>query len=561
MVRSGLRWWTCGALLLACGGDGAQNDATSVGSIETGSDSLSTTQSDATSGVESVTSPDATDATMDDTGMPPLFDLGGFADVALPPVDECHVTDDMNAVGECKAEAPPDSFEPEVQWIWSGGDLGETSCIVTPLVANLTDDDGNGEIDLCDVPDIVVVSAMGHFSYPGHVYVLDGETGVEHMRFATDVIDHVTPGLGDIDADGVSEIIAATYPDGRLVAFEHDGAVKWIGDTVWEDGLPGNGFGDWAYGSIQLADMDADGDVEIIAGNMLADHDGHTLWFASQPAGDWNASTAADLDGDDDLELVLGHAAFHHDGTQMWVAAGIAPGFPQVADLDADGLPEVLVTNVQGISLLEHDGSIVYQNLTPTGVPGSALNWIRPATIHDFDGDGAPEFAVSSQSHYTVYEADGTIVWDAPVVDFSGVAGGTAFDFLGDGIAEAMYADEQRLHVFDGNGMSLLQIDRSSVTGTEYPVVADIDNDGSAEIVVVSNGFGANFPTVQAVRDIDDRWIQARRIWNQHSYHVTNVREDGTIPAVQPKSWLGLNTFRTNAQIEGGGVCLPPPPG
>jgi len=44
-----------------------------------------------------------------------------------------------------------------------------------------------------------------------------------------------------------------------------------------------------------------------------------------------------------------------------------------------------------------------------------------------------------------------------------------------------------------------------------------------------------------------------------HSYHITNVREDATIPQIQPKSWLLLNTFRTNAQIEGGAVCDPRP--
>ena len=54
-------------------------------------------------------------------------------------------------------------------------------------------------------------------------------------------------------------------------------------------------------------------------------------------------------------------------------------------------------------------------------------------------------------------------------------------------------------------------------------------------------------------------WIQARRIWNQHTYHVTNVREDGTIPQFEPPSWQSLNTFRTNAQIEGGAVCDPQP--
>jgi len=555
------------ALLVGCG-DGSAEGTAGSGPISTGSTSEAGTGGPGTSGATSTSTtpttdtPTDTEGPTDDSG--PIFDVGTLPDLGdLPPVDMCKVNDDGNAVGECEETAPPDAFEPEIQWAWAGGAGGESSVIVTPLVANLTDDNDDGEIDLCDVPDVVVVAATAHLA-PAYIFLLDGETGTEHVRFETQVVDHVTPALGDIDDDGIPEIIAVTYPDGRLVAFEHDGTLKWTGDTVWEDGLAGSGIGlgDWAYGSVQLADMDADGDVEIIAGNMLADHTGHTLWFASEVAGDWNASTAADLDGDDDLELVLGHAAFHHDGTPMWIASSVQPGFPQVADLDGDGEPEVLVTNRGGISLIEANGTVTYQDLTPTGVSGTGLNWIRPATIHDFDGDGAPEFAVSSQTHYTVYEPDGTIVWDASVIDNSGVAGGTAFDFLGDGIAEAMYTDEQRLYVFDGNGAPILQIDRSSVTGTEYPIVADIDNDGSAEIVVVSNGFGGNsYPAVQAVRDVEDRWIQARRIWNQHAYHVTNVREDGTIPQIQPKSWENLNTFRTNAQIEGGGVCLPPPPG
>jgi hypothetical protein len=46
-----------------------------------------------------------------------------------------------------------------------------------------------------------------------------------------------------------------------------------------------------------------------------------------------------------------------------------------------------------------------------------------------------------------------------------------------------------------------------------------------------------------------------RRIWNQHTYHVTNVREDGTIPQHEQPSWTRLNTFRTNAQINSTGVA------
>jgi hypothetical protein len=334
-----------------------------------------------------------------------------------------------------------------------------------------------------------------------------------------------------------------------LVAFEHDGELKWFGDT-W------NPY--YTTGSVALADLDNDGDVEIIAENHVFDHEGVHQWTASEPAGPWSATTAADLDGDEDLEVVLGHAAFHHDNTVYYISTEVEPGFPQVADFDDDPQAEILITNYNGLSMLEHDGTTKYMNLTPTGVATSGNNWPRPATVHDFDGDGQAEFAMSSAQWYTVYEGDGTIVWSEQVADFSGVAAGTAFDFLGDGTAEAMYGDEQTFFIFDELGNVLLETTRDSQTLVEYPVVADVDDDESAEIVIVSqNDLGETSPTVKVIRDIEDRWIQARRIWNQHAYHVTNVYEDGTIPQYEPPSWEHLNTFRTNSQIENGVVCDP----
>jgi hypothetical protein len=119
-----------------------------------------------------------------------------------------------------------------------------------------------------------------------------------------------------------------------------------------------------------------------------------------------------------------------------------------------------------------------------------------------------------------------------------------------------MYTDEVAMYVFDEEGDVLLQVPRGSGTLSEYPIVVDVDNDGSAEILFVSNSGGS--PTLQVTREVEDRWIQARRIWNQHTYHVTNVREDATIPQFEAPHWDSLNTFRTNAQIEGGGICVPP---
>jgi len=41
--------------------------------------------------------------------------------------------------------------------------------------------------------------------------------------------------------------------------------------------------------------------------------------------------------------------------------------------------------------------------------------------------------------------------------------------------------------------------------------------------------------------DPADRWVPARRIWNQHAYHVTHIREDGSVPLRQVKGWQPTN--------------------
>ncbi len=553
------RWIGAGLLALGCQaapgeeGSGTNTATTTVGPVTLTSSGSGEGTASAGPGTSNGTSGADTTAGSE-SGSDIKFDNARPGDFNLPPVDMCTVNDDGNAVGNCRKQAPADSFEPVEQWSFTPP--GEPQGYVTPLVANLTDDDGNGTIDLCDIPDVVLVAGAntGPPGAVGHIYVLDGATGALHFMIPDAVAGNFTPALGDIDGDGLVEIVTLT-PGGAFQAFDHDGTKKWELPTTWGSGDFGQPL-DYSAAAA-LADLDNDGDVEIIAANKIVDHLGASVLTLAQLSGNWSATVPADLDDDGDLEVVLGNSAFHHDGTLLW-STGLERGYPQVADLDGDGRPEVLLTNNQGLSLIEHDGVVTYSNLRPTGAPVGFTTWLRPATIHDFDGDGVAEYASSSANTYTVYEADATIVWSAPVQDSSGIAAGTAFDFLGDGIAEAMYADEVAMYVFDGNGSVLLQVPRGSGTLSEYPVVVDVDNDGSSEILFVSN---SNAPTLQVTADIQDRWIQSRRIWNQHAYHVTNVREDGTIPQFEPPSWEALNTFRTNAQIEGGGLCVPPPPG
>jgi hypothetical protein len=535
------------ALAISCG-DTSSDAFDSAAGSSTGdpSPTSSTTMPATTTPADTSTSggsDESDDGPVLDVG---VWDVGGgsgYTCAAESPADL-----DPDSTVPCNTQAPPNSFDAEVQWSWGTGESYHT-----PLVINLTDDNGNGEIDVCDTPDILVLVGTA----AGQLTVLDGATGMEHFTINANLNPNVTPAVGDIDDDGLPDIVAAVgIFGGTLVAFEHDGTPKWTGNGV---------FGAMVGSAIGIGNFDNEGAAEIYVGGMLARGDtGETIFNAPPQAGLFSeqltAPVAADLDGDDDLEFVRGQDAYHHDGTVYYSNPMQSGGFPQIGNLDDDDDPEIVMISANGISVYEHDGTAKYVDVRPSGDP-AGFSWFRPATIHDFDGDGDAEFAVSSANHYAAYHADASVMWIADVSDASGIAGGTAFDFLGDGTAEAIFADEYYLFAFDIDGAPLMQVDRSSGTLIEYPSVADVDNDGAAEIMVVSN---MNFdmeqltPTLQVIRDSQDRWIQARRIWNQHTYHVTNVNEDGTIPDVEPKSWLLQNTYRTNAQIEGGSVCVPP---
>ena len=154
----------------------------------------------------------------------------------------------------------------------------------------------------------------------------------------------------------------------------------------------------------------------------------------------------------------------------------------------------------------------------------------------------------------------GTVLWSNPTEDdSSSVTGSAVFDFEGDGAAEVVYADEHNLYVYDGaTGAVLMQHDgHASGTLYEYPVIADVDNDGATEIIVGSNDmWWAGWGGITVVGDADSSWAPARPVWNQHSYHITNVGNDGSIPMNPAENWATWNTFRAGGTELGPGHWL-----
>lgn len=310
-------------------------------------------------------------------------------------------------------------------------------------------------------------------------------------------------------------------------------------------------------------------------------------------------SLFADLDlaPDGQQELVLGRAALKSDGSQLWFRDDLPDGFPAVGDFDGDGKPDVVLVGGKEIWILKGaDGSTLFGPLT---LPGS--NQAGPPTVADFDGDGKAEIGVAQDNFYSLVKPQVgtkqlTLLWKAPNHDFSSsVTGSTVFDFEGDGSAEVIYNDECFLWVYGGKtGEVLFATPTTSFTATEASLVADVDGDGHAEIVMVSNGAdpkaGGTWPCMDpewllpdGVRpgwtpppgesvyrgitvfgDKANSWVGTRTLWNQHTYHVSNICDDhdsacdtpnvyGAIPKKEKSNWTlpWLNNFRQNVQDQG----------
>ncbi len=506
----------------------------------------------------------ASDAGRKGTVTSPAFALDGSAD-ARGSVDKCVVPPDSDNGGmlDCTQSSPPNSFDPRSKWTWKSTEMlgGFVGSLSTPLVGNFTDDNHDGKINLCDVPDVILT--LG--GMPGKIVMLSGDKGELEYTFDSPIIGYINPALGDLDGDGIPEIVAGDLYD-HVVVFDNKGKVKWTSqDTIDHSG--DNGMQHGCEG-ISIYDLDGDGKPEIIASYDVFSNIGKKLFRHNKADSKWcQTTTAADLDGDGKLEVIFGNAAYHADGTKYWDIGGPAAQ-PHVANLDSDPEPEIFLAREDGLLVLEHDGKIKFGPVKPVNEPNSNACWTKPGAIHDFDGDGIADISASTCDGYGVYRVTSTgleLKWlNRNVQDSSGSASNTAFDFLGRGVAQAIYGDEKSLWVFDGKTGTVASgfpKARTSLTIIEYPIVADVDNDQSADVLVVSfTAWPDNTDyksTIEVFEDSQKRWIPTRRIWNQHSYHVTNVREDGTIPAKMKKSWQNLNTFRTNAQISGTRDCRP----
>lgn len=427
--------------------------------------------------------------------------------------------------------------KPELKWHWKGA--GEHRITFSSPVAGDLDNDGSTEI-------VTTISTLSYSNVNGPLIVLKGSTGeviwnsLQESSIGVEV--STTPALMDLDADGSVEVIAVSIngPKRRLniISPKDKKVVKYFED----------GFICSSYCMAAVGDIDGDGKPEITAGNVVLNSDGSLKHLLTPtPANGWSASTTtlADLDSSSPgLELIVnGSQVYSNSGKLLW--KGDCLGFSAVGDLDNNGKSELACSGNGSFGLYSSSGEKLWKKAIPGGGNGGAPN------IGSFLKNQGLQIGLAGGSNYVVHDINGNQIWSTPTQDHSSSStGSTIFDFNGDGKVEVVYNDETHLRIYDGSTGSVLW-STPNLSGTlwEYPLIVDIDNDKSADIIVPAPGWHADDDRsigqggVKAFGDPTKKWVSTRNLWNQYSYYPEAVSDklQATGSSGLPKSGFRVN--------------------
>ena len=490
----------------------------------------------------------------------------------IPPLPEPSIPDNIL---ESDCNGPLDGNAWDVALIHS---TPEVVASYAPVMAG--DIDSNGVVDIL----------ISHFN--GNNYrtnTLDVFSGIDlSLQYRFNLQDSIYNTTGNYalcryplpDGSQQGAIFVHSY-DRKIRSYTIDGTLLNVSDRATS-----------CEGMVSFTDFNGDGFPEVYAGSDI--FDAATLkWLCSGPENGnkgesyrgsapgvvnshrcyYAMSLASNVLGDAKQELICGNTIYNVNINSrtnpalnsIIVNKTITPpngysqdGHVSLADFDLDGKCEVLVTRndtddhtmgtVYFYAYKPSNGQIIFQKTVQCLCTGYPL-------IGNIDDDPHPEivFLEKQESWQPMYiycwrytlQSGLTTLWKHRHDDSSGQTGITLFDFNQDDIMELVYRDSDNLRIINGSGKSHITGNdtirpyniytrmMAAGTGCEYPIVADVNGDGSAEILV--SGMldqSANLPGVGGLHMFGNpgNWAPARPVWNQYMYHVTNVNEDLTIP-------------------------------
>jgi hypothetical protein len=394
-----------------------------------------------------------------------------------------------------------------------------------------------GDLDGDEAPEVVVVVTTDDL-LDSRVVALDGATGAIRWTWSGAL---ATGGVivADVNADGAADVVAYDT-SAQPVALGGDGRLLWRGNRA--PSAPD-------YPLLSVADLDNDGTPEVIADDLVVSgRTGARRFSLDVPdtPDPYRMAAVGDVDGDGDQELALDGRLFDSDGTELW-DSGLRGSYGMWAvllDADDDGDAEIGFVGDEW-TLLDERGRVLYSQPYGVAQPG-------PPCAGDFDGDGEAEVAWPAYDALVMYELDGTPVWSRWITDASGLAGCSGFDMDGDGALEVLFADEVAFRVLDGRTGATRISEESHRSGTvfEYPVPADIDGDGHAELLTTRNDFRGSGSAVVAWEHAGTGWTPGGATWAVHDFAITNVMPDGRVPARPIPSWQAYNVYRARVAVD-----------
>jgi hypothetical protein len=466
----------------------------------------------------------------------------------------------------------------------------------TPIVGNL-----NPWAD--SIPEIIITNNSSNVGGSDGLLILKGDGSNRNNPGFINIgtignLLFLMPAIADLDRDGRPEVFMVCGDKRIRVYTNYNPAANPV-MQLWATSTDTTLL---EFSHAYSADFDGDGIAEIYAGSDVFGFDLSNpaapvlsrLGRGVGPRGEASSRfcstiavdllTPADCNGDPDcagLELAAGYGIYSvdldpndGDGVQIKLQRNInttslqafSDGFTAVADMDLDGIQEVVVSGIRnqqvGIYVWNKTGfwRFLSMNIATQGFvisPGAcAVGNVFDDRTQGFSSDW-PEIMLrygNQMRCFNLHPASGfwwsnnTLLKD----DNSGHGAVSTYDFDNNGLAELIVLDEDSLRICYGgsapfpanvnSNRTITGYPCNGVTGYEIPVLAEIDGNGNPEILV--NHFlgiaGARLRVIHPKNPDYSRWLPARNIWNQYAYHVVNINDDLTVPAVQQAGYLEI---------------------
>ena len=499
---------------------------------------------------------------------------------------------------------------------------------LTPVVGDL-DGDGHTEIIVAELASPYTYDAGTTAKSQGYrIFRGDGsdfnDNTIDIPLLTTPEIARqapiIIPALADVNRDGKAEIIIVGA-DRKIHIYNYSSATNSTTQTMvsTEDAAQ--------LASPKVADINEDGIPEVIIGNSIFTFNpGYTAIRRIRAEDTTIPEGKAGLPWDMDpvvmdilpnfagKEFIAGSRVYSLDFTtgnlilrkdlnafNSGITAG-QDGRTAVADMDLDGDLDIVYTTIMGtgassvVHVLIWDPNqniLLMRVLLPIGYAPTNLGNGRIGTpfianvYNDITNNGRPknlpELVFITRDHVYAYNLYDNVnyLWRFSHLDPSGSTTLNAFDFNGDGVVEMVYRDENELRIINGNvnpPVNLTTFTSRSETWVENSVIADVDDDGEAEMVIVSGtGIDTSVPVSAAnptgirpnrdtgsleVFESDEftTWVGARNVWNQRGYHVTNINDDLTVPIKEQNSLAQFPVGSGNQPLNSYLAQVPPNP-